>query len=41
MLEYPQRPGFSRNTSGASSRETYTPLSPEDRRALGRLRINL
>jgi len=41
MLGYPQHPGFSRNNSGNSAHEIYTPLSPEDRRALGRLGINL
>ncbi|KAJ4490745.1 Gti1/Pac2 family-domain-containing protein, partial [Lentinula aciculospora] len=41
MLDYPQRPGFLRHNSANSTHELYTPLSTEDQRALGRLRINL
>ncbi|KAJ4486548.1 Gti1/Pac2 family-domain-containing protein [Lentinula edodes] len=41
MLEYPKRPGFLRHNSANSAHEIYTPLSTEDQRALGRLRINL
>ncbi|KAF5368283.1 hypothetical protein D9757_010516 [Collybiopsis confluens] len=40
-FEYPQRPIFSPQSSGHPPSEVYTPLSTEDRRALGRLRINL